>query len=107
MPLTVVHTRTYTLMHPWAETIPWDCLIRPTNCCAGPEHDHDPMADDPCAVRDCQKPLLAGETCYAVTELDRVTGPPPQNPSGRVREREQWVCWRHVRPDDGPLTVST
>lgn len=98
----MTYTKTYALLDPWAETIPWDCLVRSTGCIPG-AHDHDPMANDPCAVRDCAEPLLAGETCYAVTQIGRRTGPPLQNPAGPVREREQWVCWRHVRPDAGPV----
>jgi hypothetical protein len=76
--LTRTHTKTYTLLDAWASTIPWDCLIRETHCCH-PVHDHSPMVNDPCAVKDCGKPLLDGEECYAVTQL------------------EGWVCWRHVR----------
>lgn len=94
MPLTRTHTRTYALLNAWAETYPWDCLIRPTQCIS-PDHQHNPMADQLCAVGDCQKPLLADEVCYAVTELDRL-------PDGR----EPWVCWRHVRPDDGPIRLA-
>lgn len=102
--ITRTHTKTYALLDAWASTIPWDCLVREdTKCCAGPAHDHDPMVNDPCAVEGCDKLLLAGEECYAVTQFKRVTGPPPQNPAGRVRSREQWVCWRHVRPDAGPV----
>jgi hypothetical protein len=104
MPVTRTHTKTYVLLDPWASTIPWDCLVRDTRCC-NPTHDHSPMVGDPCAVEDCRKPLVADETCYAVVQYGRITGPPLQNPAGRVRDREQWVCWRHVRPDDGPIKV--
>lgn len=89
--LTHTYTKTYALMDPWAETIPWECLVRETNCCAGPAHDHSPMVNDPCAVEDCGEPLLIGQTCYAVTQVGR-----------DERNREQWVCWRHVHPDNGP-----
>lgn len=89
-----LHTKTFALLHPWASTIPWDCLVRQTRCCAGPEHEHDPMANDPCAVPECAQPLLVDEECYAVIELKRG----PDN-------REPWVCWRHVRPDEGPVRV--
>jgi hypothetical protein len=83
--LTRTHTKTYALMDPWAETVPWDCLVA--------THTHNPMVNDPCAVEDCREPLLAGEVCYAVVEFKRdpETG------------RERWVCWRHVRPDEGPI----
>lgn len=103
---TLTHTRTHTyvLLDVWASTVPWDCLIRRTPCCST-DHDHDPMVGDPCAVLDCREPLANRQVCYAVTQLGQVTGPPPQRPAGRVRQREQWVCWRHVRPDDGPIRV--
>lgn len=81
------YTKTYALMHPWAETTP---------------HEHDPAscdavhvhANDPCAVDDCRQPLKAREACYAVIELKH-EGP-----------GERWVCWRHVRPDKGPLRLT-
>lgn len=72
----------------WASTLPWDCLIRETNC-VSPTHDHSPMVGDKCAA--CPQLLVDGEECYAVTDLPRRKG------------REQWVCWRHVR--DEPVTV--
>jgi len=102
MTLTRTHTKTYVQMDAWAETIPWDCLTRDTRCCSA-THDHDPMVGDPCAVGDCGEPLVDGETCYAVCELPSFVGPPPRSPAGRVRNRIRWVCWRHVRPDDGPI----
>jgi hypothetical protein len=94
-PIRVTHTRTYALLDPWAQTFPWDCLIRPTNC-VSPTHDHSPMVDDPCAVEDCQEPLKDREVCYAVTQL----------PRGHAKH-ERWVCWRHVHPDEGPKVVSS
>lgn len=100
--LTRTYTKTYALLNAWASTTPWDCLIRPTRCCS-PTHDHSPMVGDPCAVSGCESLLVADEECYAVVELGRVTAPPAQSPAGPVREREQWVCWRHVRPDQGPV----
>lgn len=92
MVLTRTYTKTYALMDPWAETTPWDCLVRETGCISA-THDHNPMVDQPCAAPQCDELLKIGETCYAVTQLDR-------DENGR----EQWVCWRHVRPDDGPIT---
>lgn len=89
--LTRTHTKTYALMDAWAETIPWDCLIKDTGCCSQ-THDHAPMANQKCAVEDCQEPLRPSEVCYAVTQLDRLHN-----------GHEPWVCWRHVRPDDGPI----
>ncbi len=97
--------RTFTKLSPWAETTPWDCLIRPTRCCS-PTHDHSTMVGDPCAVPECAAPLVEDEVCYAVTELDRIESPPLQRQDGPVREQEQWVCWRHVRPDQGPIRAA-
>ncbi len=83
---TCTYTRTYALMDAWASTVPWDC--------SRPDHSHSPMVGDPCAAAGCGEQLRRGEGCYAVTQLDRL-------PDGR----EQWVCWRHVRPDNGPITI--
>jgi hypothetical protein len=77
-------------MHPWAQTFPWDCLIRPTSCIS-PTHDHNPMVGDLCAVEGCGEPLRDRESCYAVIELKRGDA-----------KHERWVCWRHVHPDEGP-----
>lgn len=63
----------------WAQSFPWDCLVRPTRC-ASATHAHDPMVDQPCAVPDCGEPIRDREPCYQVTEL------------------EGWVCFRHVDP---------
>lgn len=91
----MTYTKTFALLNPWAETTPWECLVRPTDCCS-PTHDHSPMVNDLCAVDGCAEPLLEGEVCYAVTELRRA-------PDG---VHPQWVCWRHVRPDEGPIKVT-
>lgn len=88
------HTKTYALMNPWAETLPWDCLVRQTGCVSS-THDHNPMVDQPCSAPQCDEPLKANEVCYSVTELER-------DENGR----EPWVCWRHVRPDDGPIRTT-
>jgi hypothetical protein len=53
------------------------------------------MVDDPCAVETCSERLLFGGSCYAVTQYPR-----------DERGREQWVCWRHVRPGAGPVIVN-
>jgi hypothetical protein len=82
--LTRTHTKTYALMDAWASTLPWTCDT------AG--HTHSPMADQPCAIKDCHEPLKANEQCYYVTQLDR-----------DEQGNEQAVCWRHVHPDDGPI----
>jgi hypothetical protein len=95
------HTKTYAQLDSWAQSFPWDCLVRETNCVSA-THDHSPMVGDPCAVPECREPIRERESCYLVTQYGRVTGPPPQNPQGPVREREQYVCWRHVHPDEGP-----
>ncbi len=51
------------------------------------------ISDGPCAV--CEEPILGKEVCYYVTQLDR-------DEDGN----EQPVCWRHIRPDMGPLVVA-
>ncbi|AYF29323.1 hypothetical protein CSH63_17995 [Micromonospora tulbaghiae] len=81
--LTHTRTKTYTLLSAWAQSFPWDCLIRDTTC-ASATHAHDPMVNQPCAVDGCDEPIRDREACYLVTE------------------QEGWVCWRHVHPDDGP-----
>lgn len=83
--LTRTHTKTYTLLDPWASTLPWTCDVDPRTACCAATHDHKPMVGDPCALNTCAKPLRQGEECYAVTEIDG------------------YVCWRHVRPDEGPI----
>lgn len=93
MTMTHTHTKTYALMDAWANTLPWDCLVRETGC-VSTMHDHSPMVDQPCAAEDCGMPLRNREVCYAVTQLGRDTD-----------GRERWVCWRHVRPDYGPLRI--
>ena len=84
------HTKTFTVLHPWAETVPWACLVRPT-ACIHPTHDHSPMVGDPCAA--CGEPLLEYEACYSVIEIRQAAD----------ARHPPWVCWRHVRPDDGPV----
>lgn len=86
--------------HPWAETTPWECLIRETGCCS-PTHNHSPMVNDPCAHPGCIELLVADESCYAVIEIETTN-------DGSMA----WVCWRHVvRPVNehdelmtGPIT---
>jgi len=85
--LTRTHTKTYALMNAWASTLPWEP-------CGKPWHRHTPMAGQLCAVGDCREPLKAREECYYVLEL-------PTGEDGA----EQAVCWRHVRPDEGPIVV--
>jgi hypothetical protein len=82
--MTHTYVKTYALMDAWAQSFPWDCLIRPTNCCS-PTHDHAVMVDDICAAPQCDEPLKDREACYRVVQV------------------EGYVCWRHVHPDDGPL----
>lgn len=79
--LTRTYTKTYALLSAWASTFPWTCT----------DHNHSPLVGDLCAVEDCRESLVAGEECYYVTELPRRNGV------------EQAVCWRHVRPDGGPI----
>lgn len=81
-------SKTRTKCNAWAETQPWPCLVRATNCCS-PTHDHSPMVGDGCAHPDCTWLLPENEVCYAVTQIEREDG------------REQWVCWRHVVDESG------
>ena len=80
--LTCTHTKTYAELSAWASTLPWG------------SGDHSPIVGDLCAEERCDEPLLADEVCYAVTELPK------------AGEQQPWVCWRHVRPDDGPIKVT-
>lgn len=82
MPMTHTYTKTYALMDAWAISLPWARCGQPCNHAT-------PHVGDPCAVEDCGKPLLAGETIYKVTQMPD----------------DAYVCWRHVRPDDGPVRV--
>lgn len=74
----------YPLMDPWAESTP---ISTGTN--------GGPRVGDPCCVVHCDKTLQKGEVYYYVTELGRDTN-----------GNEQPVCWRHVRPDKGPITIT-
>lgn len=94
------HTRTWPLLNAWASSFPWT------------DGDHSAMVGAPCAVPRCGEPLAAGEEVYAVLE----TGGPDAPESIPCRygplmtlncgHAEQWVCWRHVRPDAGPVTAA-
>lgn len=84
--LTRTRTRTYALMDAWAETTPHSCAPG----CVQP-HAH---VGDLCDAPQCDELLLARETCYSVAQLDR-----------DANGREPWVCWRHIRPDDGPIRI--
>lgn len=90
----MTHTKTYTEYDAWAQTMPWTCLIEDTGCVSS-THNHSPMANEPCAIGSCGKPLLPNEVCYAVTQLER-----------DAEGREPWVCWRHIYPDQGPITAA-
>lgn len=85
--LTRTYTKTYALLDAWASTLPWED-------CGEVDHRHSPMVNQACAVEDCREPLKAREECYYVTQLDR-----------DADGNEQAVCWRHVRPDQGPIVV--
>ena len=95
--LTRTYTKTFTLLNAWASTTPAD-------------YGNMPRAGDPCAVPSCGQPLVANEEVYAVIEIG---GPDAPEPApclhGPLTTAEcghpcgQWVCWRHVRPDDGPV----
>jgi hypothetical protein len=85
--LTRTYTKTYALLDAWASTLPWQD-------CGKAGHRHSPLVGQPCAIQSCGQPLKAREECYYVTQLDR-------DECGN----EQAVCWRHVRPDDGPIAI--
>ncbi len=102
--ITHTYTRTWPLLDAWASTLPWNCHTNPAGCVAA-GHDHAPVVGDPCAVPECGRPLRGREVCYAAVEYPARTGPPPGNPAGPHRQREQWVCWRHIRPADGPIVL--
>lgn len=98
---TTTHTKTFVLLTAWASTIPHDCV----DC--GGVHVH---VGDLCAIARCRQPLLAGQTVYAVCETGDPDAPPavpcetnPQLTTAECHHAEQWVCWRHIRPDDGPV----
>lgn len=76
-------------MNAWAETV--------THRRDEPGSPQAAREGDPCCAPDCQHTLAADEVAYSPTELDRQHANP-----GRA---EPWVCWRHVRPDLGPITV--
>jgi hypothetical protein len=102
--LTRTHTKTYALLTAWASTLPHECADR-----TGHVHVH---AGDACAVPRCGEPMPASETVYAVTEVGESDAPEaipcrtnPAITTADCHHAEQWVCWRHVRPDDGPITV--
>ena len=67
----------HTPMNAWAETTPHSC---PEEC--SKPHAH---VDDLCAVPRCGELLKAGESCYALTQLER-----------GAASREPWACWRHI-----------
>lgn len=85
--LTRTYTRTFNSYEgAWASTTPHDRRDCPDPCRA--VHVH---VGDMCASPGCGNYLKAGEECYSVTEVE-TEGP-----------GEAWVCWRHIRPDDGPI----
>jgi hypothetical protein len=96
--LTHTYTKTYVRLHAWASTIPAD-------------HGDMPRPGDPCAVPRCTGYLRDNETVYAVIESGGPDAPEPvpcrygPYTTAECGHAEQWVCWRHVRPDDGPITV--
>jgi len=88
--LTRTHTKTYTLLDPWAQT---DVIPLDTPGLWGHARE-----GDLCCAEQCGETLVAGEVVYAVIELGRGDALPGRG--------EPWVCWRHVRPDEGPLKVT-
>lgn len=100
---TDVRPASFAILDAWASTIPHDCVGCPK------PHVH---AGDPCAVPRCAAPLLSGETVYAVLQVGREDGPPaitcetdPALTTAQCHHAEQWVCWRHIQPADGPTLV--
>jgi hypothetical protein len=98
--ITRTHTKTFTLLSAWASTTPAD-------------YGSMPRPGSPCAVPSCGRPLKANEAIYAVTETGGPDAPQPirctANPALTTADcdhAEQWVCWRHIRPDGGPITVA-
>ncbi|MEV7011562.1 hypothetical protein [Streptosporangium sp. NPDC051022] len=88
--LTRTYTKTYTLMHAWAETV-----VHTKNTIGVSKAVRE---DAPCCAPECDELLVAGEVAYSPVELERTHANPGRG--------EPWVCWRHIRPDDGPLRVS-
>lgn len=102
--LTRTHTKTFVVLNAWASTVPWKYRDRPTTMA---------VVGDPCAVLRCRKPFIDGEVVYAVIESGGPDAPEPQPcttdstlTTADCGHAEQWVCWRHVRPDDGPIRVT-
>lgn len=97
MTVTRTHVKTFTLLHEWASTTPAD-------------YGNMPRVGDPCAVPRCGAPLQDNEAVYAVIESGGPDAPEPipcrYGPltTAECGHAEQWVCWRHIRPDDGPVT---
>jgi hypothetical protein len=101
--ITRTHTKTFTLLDDWAATIPHDCK----GC--GKPHVH---VHDLCAVPSCGGLLHRGEQVYAVIQTGGPDAPEPvpcevnpQLTTADCHHAEQWVCWRHIRPDDGPIKI--
>lgn len=89
MTLTRTHTKTRVILNAWAETTPVSE--------DSPSHYKGARVGDQCTWPPCGEHLRAGETVYSVVEQDRADALPGRN--------EPWVCWRHIRPDEGPLTA--
>ncbi len=92
------HTRTWPLLNAWASTLPYADTRKPT-------------VGQPCAVPRCGEPLKVDEEVYSVLESGGPDAPEsvPCNFGPHLTadcgHAEQWVCWRHVRPDSGPVTA--
>jgi hypothetical protein len=100
MTTTRTHTKTFTQLSSWASTTPAD-------------YGDMPRPGSPCAVPRCGQPLKANEIIYAVTETGGPDAPEPipctSNPELTTADcghGHQWVCWRHIRPDDGPIVAT-
>jgi hypothetical protein len=98
--ITRTHTRTWPQLNAWASTTPL----------AADAPGGGVRAGDLCAVPRCGDLLRADQTVYAVTETGGPDAPEPQpcevNPAlttADCHHAEQWVCWRHVHADRGPV----
>lgn len=97
--LTHTYTKTFTLLNAWASTTPAD-------------YGDMPRVGDECAVPSCTEHLRENEVVYAVIETGGPDAPEPalckSGPltTAECGHAEQWVCWRHVRPDEGPIRIS-
>jgi hypothetical protein len=85
----MTYTKTYTIMDAWAQTVP--------HAKDDPRFPQAAREGDPCCAPQCDEVLRADEVAYAPVHLDRAMANPGRG--------EPWVCWRHIRPDQGPIRI--